>query len=384
MHQRILQGILVILLLAGVIYVWHGPSQKQQTAALATSIETASTSGLSWLVKNMSSKGLFTYLFDPVVGSTSTNNNELRQLMASRTLAAASASDESLLVAHQKNLDFIFAHWYHTDGVRGYILYEDKSKLGANAMLLRTLVYSPRFDAYRTEATQTAKGITSLIQADGSFAPWFKEPTYSYDADYLLTFYSGEALLALAEYYIRTNDRSVLEPINRAVAFYLDAYVTDLDQNYYPAYVPWHTMAYATLYKHTKEQRYADAIFTLNDKLLELLDTSETVGQFYNPQTPQYGTPHSSSDAVYLEGLAHAYEIAVLTQNTERAHAYQEAILIAAQHLLSLQYTNPIMVYAAEPSTYIGGIRIGSDRPSIRVDTTQHAVDAFQKLLEVL
>jgi hypothetical protein len=44
----------------------------------------------------------------------------------------------------------------------------------------------------------------------------------------------------------------------------------------------------------------------LNDKLLDEMlvfesDILDIVGRFYNPEFPQYGTPHSASDGVYTE-----------------------------------------------------------------------------------
>lgn len=382
--ERILQIIALLVVLFIFIYVLFVPPQEERASYTKELVAQTYEQAMRWFLQAQNSKGIFVYLYNPVTGTITSSNNELRQLMASRVLAAASVKDERLQVAHQKNLDFIFEHWYKTEGDRGYVLYEEKSKLGANAMLLRTLVYSPRFEAYRTETQALAQGILSLQQSDGSFVPWLKEPTYSYDADYLLTFYSGEALLALVEYYERTNDLALITPIEQSAQFYIDKYVTNLDEHYYPAYVPWHTMAYAKLYEITGNTRYADAVFILNDKLLELLDTTETVGRFYNPQTPQYGSPHSSSDAVYLEGLAYAYEIARKTGDEVRSKTYRKAITIAVQNIASLQYRESIPVYTAAPHTYLGAIRISKDNPSIRIDTTQHTIDALEKLLDVL
>lgn len=382
--ERVLQIAALITLMLIFVYVFFIPPKEERASYTKTLTQQTYDHAMEWFTQSLNSKGLFVYLYNPVTGRVATSNNELRQLMASRVLAAESAKNETLHVAHQKNLDFIFEHWYRTEGNLGYVLYEDKSKLGANAMLLRTLVYSPRFEAYRTEARALADGILSLQQPDGSFVPWFKEPSYSYDADYLLTFYSGEALLALIEYYERTQDLSLITPIEKSARFYIDQYVTNLDTNYYPAYVPWHTMAYAKLFTQTGDHMYASAIFTLNDKLLELLDTTEVKGRFYNPQTPEYGSPHSSSDAVYLEGLAYAYEVARTVGDTERSNAYRNAITLAVQNIASLQHKEALPMYAAAPHTYLGAIRINKENPSIRIDTTQHTLDALQKLLEVL
>ena len=102
-----------------------------------------------WLTSNLKEKGCFNYIYDPSTGEYSNKNNMIRQLMASRLLAELCQTNSSLGTLHQKNLDFIFEYWYKKDGELGYIFYNDKSKLGANAMALRTLVYSPFFDDYR-------------------------------------------------------------------------------------------------------------------------------------------------------------------------------------------------------------------------------------------
>ena len=263
---------------------------------------------------------------------------------------------------------------------------ENKSKLGANAMLLRTLVYSPFFDEYQEEASALAEGILKLQDdTTGAFQPWYIEPWYEYDSDYLLTFYSGEALLALVEYYEKIGSGEILDSAILSADFYIDRYAEKIEENYFPAYVPWHTLALNKLYKITAEEKYADAIFVLNDKLLELQNIAPGLtGRFYNPETPQYGAPHTSSDAVYTEGLVYAYEIAKLAEDMERENRYRDAITIAFDNLEWLQYQEEVSEFPVEPRRYLGALRTKAESLWIRVDTTQHAVDAFTKLLEVL
>jgi len=338
----------------------------------------------SWLFYNMRTKGLFVYEFNPITGNRPNANNAIRQLMASRVLASESIEHTELQELHEHNLDFLFRYWYEEDEPIGYIFYNNKSKLGANAMMLRTLAASPVFEEYREEAAALAESIYALQNENGSFEPWYKEPSYSYNADRLLTFYSGEALVALVEYYNRTGNTRALEAAQHSADYYIDAYVTRMDEHYYPAYVPWHSIAYNELYKITDEQQYADAIFAMTDKLLEIQDTERYIGRFYNPDTPQYGSPHSSSDAVYTEGLAYAYEIAEMAGDTKRAQRYRDALEIGVRNLISLQYTAPREVSVVEdPRRYVGAMRINVDNPRIRVDTTQHAIDAFTKIEEL-
>lgn len=355
-----------------------------QSGAFLDVVRDTKSRAETWLFKSQAENGLFVYSFSPKNGEYSTQNNELRQLMGSRVVSEQSHNNPNALLLHEKNLAFMFKYWYKEDGNIAYIFYDEKSKLGANAMLLRTLVYSPKFEEYGKEAEKVARGILSLQNADGSFRPWLIEPDYEYDPAYLMTFYSGEAILALVEYGERSGKKEFTDAAKLASDFYLQKYVAELEENYYPAYVPWHTLAYSKLYKITGEQKYADAIFTLNDKLLELLDTANHKGRFFNPLTPQYGTPHSASDGVYTEGLAYAYEVALLEDDTVRAKRYRDALDLAVRNLASLQYRAPLSGSPLQFEVYNGAIRTSTDSAWARIDNAQHSIDAFTKILEVV
>ena len=331
-----------------------------------------------WLTSNLKEKGCFNYIYEPSTGEYPNKNNMIRQLMASRLLAESCQTNTSLKTLHQKNLDFIFEYWYKENNETGYIFYDNKSKLGANAMALITLVYSPFFYDYQEEATKLANSIFSLQNTNGSFEPWYIAPDYEYDEDYLLTFYSGEAILSLVEMYNKTNDNIYLNAAVKSQDFYIDRYVVHLEDNYYPAYVPWHTQSLNKLYKITGEKKYADAIIVLNDELLKIQDTNDypSLGRFYDPMHPEYGSPHSSSDGVYIEGLAYAYEIARLINDTKHQNKYKIGIMLGVHNLISLQY-------GSSDDKIDGAIRYNIDDYHIRIDTTQHTIDAFRKILDV-
>jgi hypothetical protein len=339
-------------------------------------IQSARDNGLLWLKNNFRDKGLWQYLYDPSNDQFSTRNNEIRQLMTSVLVAKYAKKDSIFSVYHKKNLEFIFKFWYKENQGLGYVQYDGKSKLGGNAMLLRALVHSPEYDSYTTQAKKLALGIVSLMQEDGSFLPWFRAPAYEYDSDYLLTFYSGEAILALLEYYEKSRDEIALSTALKAQNFYLQKYVDELEQNYYPAYVPWHSLSLSKLYELTSEKRYLEAILVLNDELLKILDKEQFPGRFYSPEFPQYGTPHSSSDGVYTEGLIYAYEAARTLGNKNKAEEYYQALQLASAHLIRVQYKS-------ELAKIHGGIRINEEDTRIRLDNVQHTVDAFDKIIQV-
>lgn len=329
--------------------------------------------------------GFFIYNEHPD-GTVANANNDIRQLLASRVVAEASVHDESLRSMHEQNISAIISSWYREEDGVGYVYADRKSKLGANAMLLRVLVASPLFSQYENEARMLVKGILAQAHEDGSFEPWFKEPSYTYDKDYLLTFYSGEATLALFEYAEKTGDRKVFDAAKKSEDFYLGEYVERLNENYYPAYVPWHTLALAKLYIATKDEKYAEAIFTLTDKLLEMQDTTKFAGRFYSEATPEYGTPHASTDAVYTEGLATAYEVAHLVGNTDKEVIYKDALVRAVYNLESLQFSpSPLRIFDNDVvgKKLTGGIMTNVCSRWTRIDSTAHTIDALTNILRV-
>jgi hypothetical protein len=223
------------------------------------------------------------------------------------------------------------------------------------------------------------------MKEDGSFKAWYKVPEgYVYDEPYLLTFYSGEALLALLEYVEKSGDMSLMPRITKSADFYVEEYITRMSKNYYPAYVPWQTLALEKMYHITKNKKYLDAIFTLNDKLLELQDRSQFIGRFYNPLTPQYGTPHSSSDSVYTESLIHAWALAKDAGDTARTEKYMAAITRALGNIKTLQYQKEVAGFKSERVTYIGAIRQNAESDSVRIDCAQHLIDGLDYYLSMV
>lgn len=338
------------------------------------------------LVDAVQSDGTFTYLYSPSNGEYSRNNNMIRQLMASRVLAEMSYDNDELAVLHRKNIDYVLKNRYEESWDKGYILYENESKLGATAMLIRTLVASPFYDEYKDVAEKAFATIMAMQQETGELDARYIAPDYEYDEDYLLTFYSGEAILALVELYEKTQNQKFLDAARLSQDFYLTRYVDEIDERYYPAYVPRHSMSLRKLYSATKEQTYADAVFFLNDKLLtEMLHTDrddpiDLLGRFYNPQFPDYWTPHSASDSVYLEGLVYAYDLAVELNDADRQERYVAAIRLGVHNLLSLQYDEDDTYFMRYPQRVLWAIRYRADDNRIRVDTTQHTIDAFRAL----
>jgi hypothetical protein len=331
-----------------------------------------------WLISNLKDEGYFNYIYDPEKMEYPDMNNMIRQFMASRLLAEMSREDNNLRGVHKKNFEYVFDNWYLEKDDIGYIYFDNISNLGAISMALRAIVYSPFYEDYQLKAYKLANCILDLQNDNGSFNAWYIEPDYFYDEDYLLTFYSGESILGLVELYLKTNDTRYLNASIKSQNYYIKKYVKEIEEYYSPTFVPWHTISLAKIYEIKLNSSYVEAIISLNDKLIEIQDDDNVsvLGRFYDPDYPEYGSPHSSSDGVYTEGLAYAYEIAKLTNDSYHIDSYRIGIILGVHNLINLQYDS-------KDEKINGAIKYSIGDNRIRVDSTQHAIDALNKVLEV-
>jgi hypothetical protein len=337
-----------------------------------------------WMKNNLNSKWYFNYIYYPEKNTYSSSNNMIRQLMMSRILWELSIENINFREEHKKNLEYILKNWYKEDWKFWYVYFSNKSKLWANAMLLRVLIYSPFFDEYKDIAYKLANTIELSQKESWWFKAWYIESEYDFDEEYLLTFYSGEALLSIVEFYNKTWNEKYYEMAVKLADYYIEKYVENIEENYYPAYVPWHTIALNKLYKINKNKKYSEAIYILNDKLLEIQNVDQDsifYWRFYNPEYSKYGSPHSSSDSVYTEWLIYAYEVAQLEKDYNHLKSYNSSIDISFINLLNLQYIDK------EIENYkklYWSIRYNESNYTIRVDTVSHFMDAVWKYLEIL
>jgi hypothetical protein len=209
----------------------------------------------------------------------------------------------------------------------------------------------------------------------------FLAPT---DRDDCHNFYPGEALLLWANMLHESMEKSLLDCFSRSFYFYGEWH--RLYRN--PAFVPWHTMAYAKLWERLPDQKLVDAIFELNDWLLGIQQWEDAPyedcrGRFYAPDRP-FGPPHASSTAVYLEGLGEAFRIARLTGDQARQVAYRRAILRGLRSLAQLTYKGDLdMCFHAKRKRLLGGVRTCEYNNIIRVDNVQHSVMAILSVLSI-
>ncbi len=345
--------------------------------------------GRDYLLHNVQDDGSFVYLYT-IDGNPKEDVKKgiIRQLLTFRVVAKlCQQGDQEFCQIHKKNLDYIFKSGiYQVSGSEqaGYLLYNDVAALGSNALALRLLMSSPYFDQYQLQAEALLNGIKKVQQADGSFQPYLVKPQGEFDYARKERFYSGEAVLALMEYYRKTNNQQILDMAKKSEDYYLVKYVDNMQKNYYPAYVPWHTMALSKLWHTTNDLKYTEAIFKLNDELLKMQDNWDYIGRFYSPEHPEYGKPHSASDAIYSESLVTAYRIALELNDEARQRNYMFAIKQSLGNIASLQLCNKSNPFNDIPRKLCGSLQVRKNSQFIRVDSLAHTMDFIMALRQLL
>ncbi|MEM9504599.1 MAG: hypothetical protein AAGA01_11655, partial [Cyanobacteria bacterium P01_E01_bin.43] len=340
-----------------------------------------------WLLRQVQADGRLIYKYFPSRGTESDRNNLIRQFMATlamvRYTRQTGRPDQQVLATH--NLTYNLAQFYRTEGDLGFVAYNGKVKLGAisfaalaileHADLTAVSVHRSPFAAHFAGLCRT---IEHLWQPDGSFRT-FLQPRDRNDNQ---NFYPGEALLFWAALYTRTPDPQLLERCRQSIAYYR----TWHQQHRNPSFVPWHTQAYAELYQATGDRDLLNLIFDMNDWLLAMQQWDsarydDLRGRFYHPDHPEYGPPHASSTGVYLEGLVDAYQLAVQTDDRDRAQRYQQVIWRGLRSIRQLQfYEAAEMYYVSQRSPVYGAVRTTVYNNVIRVDNVQHCLMALLKL----
>jgi hypothetical protein len=131
-----------------------------------------------------------------------------------------------------------------------------------------------------------------------------------------------------------------------------------------------------------QQDEYKTFVFGDADQMVRLMYTEEDalypdyVGSFYY----RYGD-HPYPDGARAEGLLAAYQLALEVGDEARIERYRDACDKVAWASLRLCNTPESMSSAANPERAIGGIRFKLTRQWFRVETIQHVVSFYLKLV---
>ena len=331
-----------------------------------------------WMLNHLNEDGSLNYKYEPSTDSYPDQNNMIRQTMGTWSLARlyTFTKDKKYLDAWNKNMQYNLDNYYVEDQEHdfGYILFDDKAKLGSAAFMLASILETKN-PKYEEEKQKLINFIYYLQQDEGYFRTFYI-PADRNDNQY---YYPGEALLAMMLLYEQTKDKEILKKVDKSFYFYREYFYDTMN----PAFVPWQTQAYYKAYLATGKQEYADFVFEMNDWLVDVMvwDSLEPypdyLGRYYSAEHPDYGPSHAASTSVYIEGLSDAFKLAKKSGDTERAEKYRNAIILGIRSTIELQYGAGTMFYIENKDKARGGIRTTVTDNSIRIDNTQHSIMAF-------
>jgi hypothetical protein len=337
-----------------------------------------------WLIANMDDSGRLPYKYWPSSGKYSDANNPIRQWLATLALAE-SASNEGIVTPEMARLNAAanLKEFFRCEGEFGLIEFQGEVKLGALAVAAMALHHSALEGRYRPQEESIRLAIDSLHQPDGRFTTFFKPRSRSG----MENFYPGETLLYWACGLGERSGTQEHERFQRSAEYYMEWHLREENRN--PAFVPYHTLAYASAWRLTGSDWFREAIFEINDWLagLQRIDHAEpdVLGDFYSSDHAEYGPSHTSSTAVYLESLVKALAVARESEDLDWAGRYREAIILALRNLIQLQFADDVdAFYVARQVRVFGALRTSPWDNSLRIDNVAHALLAVSRALEVL
>jgi hypothetical protein len=344
-------------------------------------VETMAQGMAAWLVNNTCPDGRIPYKYWPSSESYSMANNTIRQFMATVCLGRIAASLGGVAsTAARRNLTYNLETFLELRGELGMIAYDGTAKLGATALAaLAILEREGTAGPHAMTFAALARGVQSLWQPDGAFKS-FHYPVERRDHQ---NFYPGEALLFWATLWRDTANSALLRQFMTSFRYYRHWHRANPN----PAFIPWHTQAYAIVYQSTGDAELLTFIFEMNDWLLcfqqgDEVEHLDLVGRFYDPDQPELGPPHASSTGVYLESLATAFAMARTARDDRRADAYAAAIRAGIRNLRHLQFKDDAdLFYIGRRERVAGAVRTNAYDNSIRVDNVQHGLMALLGLV---
>jgi hypothetical protein len=339
----------------------------------------------NYLFHHVREDGCLTYKYEPSEGRDVEGlNNMIRQWMAtcamSRAVHAREEGQEALYATTESNIRYNLKSFYHAEGSLGIIEFDKMVKLGAIAIAVMSLMEHPNRKEYARVERKLFNSIEALWKSDGSFQTLLRPQSTTHARN----FYPGEAQLARAMKLQEGEDIELARRFRKSFEYWRDWH----RQNLNPAFVPWHTQALYLEYQRTQDPDYRDFIFEMSDWLLSMQQVrsplyADVAGRFYDPKRPKFGTPHSSSTGVYIEGLIDAWALAKELGDTERQETYRRALVRGLRNVMQLTYLHTDEAfYALDPADALGGVRTSSFNSVVRCDNVQHNLMGILKLIE--
>lgn len=336
-----------------------------------------------YMIYRQQDSGLFSYEYEPALNTYTKENNVVRQVGVTFSMAMharwsghdASRSAASLAIQfHRQGLTKI----PHVDNAVFMATADKKNKLGVTALLCLAMIEHPQTEQYTQEIEKLINAMLWLQRPSGMFVTAFPpaEEIKSQDD------FPGMALYAMARQYEHHPSAQISDTFDRAIKFYRNYFAKHRS----PAFVPWQTQAFSIMARRTKRKDYADYVFEMTDWLAakQLNPSNCPWPQLWGGVAGYASGRPDVSTAAILAGFADALSLARFVGDEERVNRYEKSVRQAARFVMQLQVRPEEAYFIRSPLDAIGGIRATPSLPRLRIDHCQHAMTALIKTQRTL
>jgi len=200
-------------------------------------------------------------------------------------------------------------------------------------------------------------------------------------------FMPGHLMLSLAYHYTKLDEKAYKAWFDGVY----DAYETPVymmmdlaDKRYHPLAPAWFTQPAAAMYHETKDDRYRDFIYAINDHVVKLHDHNRRHMIHYDydgimtPKLGYYG--NNSVTAAALESLADAAIVAKADGDMERYKKYLTVVRHTTAYLLRIQFTPDNTYYVKKRERVVGGFKSDMVNSISWMDNVWHFTSALIKI----
>jgi hypothetical protein len=233
---------------------------------------------------------------------------------------------------------------------------------------------------YKREIKLLMDWVMKYQKKDGFFWTQYAQSQY---------FMPGQLLLAIATLYEKTKDKYYKKYFDLSFDVYSKCLenMMYLGEKWYAPLAPaWFTMPFAKMYKATKDKKYRDMIYEINDRVLTWYKRNTKYKSYFDydgilaPKPGYYGNVSITSAA--LESLVDACYTAKLAGDKKREEKYKNAIKHAVAYLIRLQYLPENAYYIKNRERVLGGFKYDLVHNEIWMDNIWHLTDALMKIIK--
>ena len=322
---------------------WNRPISSQ-------TLFQATAATLGHLIGVQRADGAYTYIVEPLKNELDNTNFSMVRMAGSTYALARTAAfwpeselKERAIASSRRAIAYLLRRSSPVFQVKGAEFIAERlrgqkryhGKLGASALVLMALQYSP----FKQEMAQTraslVQGILSLQQDDGQFLTQFYSPKWEGkkkpERDRAQDFYPGEALLALAHEWKSSHDSTLLERIRLSFPHYKKRFGAAPAT----AFILWQGDAWSIMAEEcfrqgemSEAEEYADFVFQQIEWVIPLIysrnNTSQEdwVGGLTRPKVPR-----GTTTSCIMEALYRATGLAAMFKDEGRVARYREIAL---------------------------------------------------------